>query len=104
METLVCFLAPSWYKSYRWETSLDWFTPLTPSQDVCTALMITAYASLSWKDTLSCQRTTTQLCWPLLKQVRTGGRYGYILAELGEETECSESEKRGCFTAGYLLP
>lgn len=82
----------------------DWFTPLTPSQDVCTALMITAYASLSWKDTLSCQRTTTQLCWPLLKQVRTGGRYGYILAELGEETECSESEKRGCFTAGYLLP
>lgn len=67
------------------EISLDWFTPLTPSQDVCTALMTTAYASLSWKDTLSCQRTTTQLCWPLLKQVRTGGRYGYIVAELGEE-------------------
>uniref|UniRef100_A0A7M4F2A4 Exportin-5 n=1 Tax=Crocodylus porosus TaxID=8502 RepID=A0A7M4F2A4_CROPO len=43
-----------------------------PFQDVCTALLITSYTSLSWKDTLSCQRTTTQLCWPLLKQVLTG--------------------------------
>uniref|UniRef100_A0A8D2J1R2 Exportin-5 n=1 Tax=Varanus komodoensis TaxID=61221 RepID=A0A8D2J1R2_VARKO len=38
-------------------------------QNVCTALLITAFTSLSWKDTLSCQRTTTHLCWPLLKQV-----------------------------------
>lgn len=40
-----------------------------PAQDVCTALLITAFNSLTWKDTLSCQRATTQLCWPLLKQV-----------------------------------
>ncbi|KFR10526.1 Exportin-5, partial [Opisthocomus hoazin] len=45
---------------------------LMRQEDVCTALLITAYASLSWKDTLSCQRTTTQLCWPLLKQVLPG--------------------------------
>ncbi|XP_067149329.1 exportin-5 isoform X1 [Apteryx mantelli] len=45
---------------------------LTKQEDVCTALLITAYTSLSWKDTLSCQRTTTQLCWPLLKQVLPG--------------------------------
>uniref|UniRef100_A0A674I2Z8 Exportin-5 n=1 Tax=Terrapene triunguis TaxID=2587831 RepID=A0A674I2Z8_9SAUR len=45
---------------------------LMKQEDVCTALLITAYRSLSWKDTLSCQRTTTQLCWPLLKQVLTG--------------------------------
>jgi hypothetical protein len=43
--------------------------PSFPVQDVCTALLITAFNSLAWKDTLSCQRTTTQLCWPLLKQV-----------------------------------
>uniref|UniRef100_A0A7M4F192 Exportin-5 n=1 Tax=Crocodylus porosus TaxID=8502 RepID=A0A7M4F192_CROPO len=42
---------------------------LMKQEDVCTALLITSYTSLSWKDTLSCQRTTTQLCWPLLKQV-----------------------------------
>lgn len=42
---------------------------LFPVQDVCTALLITAFNSLTWKDTLSCQRATTQLCWPLLKQV-----------------------------------
>ncbi|KAG3289529.1 exportin 5, transcript variant X2 [Ictidomys tridecemlineatus] len=41
---------------------------LMKHEDVCTALLITAFNSLSWKDTLSCQRTTTQLCWPLLKQ------------------------------------
>uniref|UniRef100_A0A7M4F0N9 Exportin-5 n=1 Tax=Crocodylus porosus TaxID=8502 RepID=A0A7M4F0N9_CROPO len=45
---------------------------LMKQEDVCTALLITSYTSLSWKDTLSCQRTTTQLCWPLLKQVLTG--------------------------------
>ncbi|XP_074945316.1 exportin-5 isoform X3 [Phalacrocorax aristotelis] len=45
---------------------------LMKQEDVCTALLITAYTSLSWKDTLSCQRTTTQLCWPLLKQVLPG--------------------------------
>ncbi|XP_070590303.1 exportin-5 isoform X2 [Erythrolamprus reginae] len=42
---------------------------LMKQENVCTALLITAFTSLSWKDTLSCQRTTTQLCWPLLKQV-----------------------------------
>ncbi|RLV98691.1 hypothetical protein DV515_00010571 [Chloebia gouldiae] len=45
---------------------------LMKQEDVCTAVLITAYTSLSWKDTLSCQRTTTQLCWPLLKQVLAG--------------------------------
>ncbi|KAL2306176.1 hypothetical protein Nmel_004088 [Mimus melanotis] len=45
---------------------------LMKQEDVCTAVLITAYTSLSWKDTLSCQRTTTQLCWPLLKQVLSG--------------------------------
>uniref|UniRef100_A0A8D2J1T0 Exportin-5 n=1 Tax=Varanus komodoensis TaxID=61221 RepID=A0A8D2J1T0_VARKO len=42
---------------------------LMKQENVCTALLITAFTSLSWKDTLSCQRTTTHLCWPLLKQV-----------------------------------
>ncbi|XP_032504416.1 exportin-5 isoform X3 [Phocoena sinus] len=46
--------------------------PLQMEMDVCTALLITAFNSLAWKDTLSCQRTTTQLCWPLLKQVLSG--------------------------------
>ncbi|XP_033279822.1 exportin-5 isoform X3 [Orcinus orca] len=46
--------------------------PLQMETDVCTALLITAFNSLAWKDTLSCQRTTTQLCWPLLKQVLSG--------------------------------
>ncbi|XP_003789268.1 exportin-5 [Otolemur garnettii] len=45
---------------------------LMKQEDVCTALLITAFNSLGWKDTLSCQRTTTQLCWPLLKQVLSG--------------------------------
>ncbi|XP_016046920.1 exportin-5 [Erinaceus europaeus] len=45
---------------------------LMKHEDVCTALLITAFNSLTWKDTLSCQRTTTQLCWPLLKQVLSG--------------------------------
>ncbi|XP_071432148.1 exportin-5 isoform X1 [Pithys albifrons albifrons] len=45
---------------------------LMKQEDVCTAVLITAYTSLSWKDTLSCQRTTTQICWPLLKQVLPG--------------------------------
>ncbi|XP_044530629.1 exportin-5 [Gracilinanus agilis] len=45
---------------------------LMKHEDVCTALLITAFTSLAWKDTLSCQRTTTQLCWPLLKQVLSG--------------------------------
>nr|XP_056708505.1 exportin-5 [Euleptes europaea] len=45
---------------------------LMKHESICTALLITAFASLSWKDTLSCQRTTTQLCWPLLKQVLSG--------------------------------
>ncbi|KAM5263125.1 exportin-5 [Ctenodactylus gundi] len=45
---------------------------LMKHEDVCTALLITAFNSLAWKDTLSCQRTTTQLCWPLLKQVLPG--------------------------------
>uniref|UniRef100_A0A8D2IW44 Exportin-5 n=1 Tax=Varanus komodoensis TaxID=61221 RepID=A0A8D2IW44_VARKO len=42
---------------------------LMKQENVCTALLITAFTSLSWKDTLSCQRTTTHLCWPLLKQL-----------------------------------
>ncbi|XP_048339603.1 exportin-5 isoform X2 [Sphaerodactylus townsendi] len=45
---------------------------LMTQENIGTALLITAFTSLSWKDTLSCQRTTTQLCWPLLKQVLTG--------------------------------
>lgn len=45
---------------------------LMKHEDICTALLITAFSSLTWKDTLSCQRATTQLCWPLLKQVMSG--------------------------------
>lgn len=45
---------------------------LMKHEDVCTALLITAFNSLTWKDTLSCQRATTQLCWPLLTQVMSG--------------------------------
>ncbi|XP_060100457.1 exportin-5 [Heteronotia binoei] len=45
---------------------------LMKQENIGTALLITAFTSLSWKDTLSCQRTTTQLCWPLLKQVLPG--------------------------------
>ncbi|XP_015276977.1 PREDICTED: exportin-5 [Gekko japonicus] len=45
---------------------------LMKQESISTALLITAFTSLSWKDTLSCQRTTTQLCWPLLKQVLPG--------------------------------
>lgn len=45
---------------------------LMKHEDVCRALLITAFNSLTWKDTLSCQRATTQLCWPLLKQVMSG--------------------------------
>uniref|UniRef100_A0A8C8RCI7 Exportin-5 n=1 Tax=Pelusios castaneus TaxID=367368 RepID=A0A8C8RCI7_9SAUR len=45
---------------------------LMKQEDVCTAVLITAYRSLSWKDTLSCQKTTAQLCWPLLRQVLQG--------------------------------
>ncbi|XP_033000415.1 exportin-5 [Lacerta agilis] len=44
---------------------------LMKQENVCSALLITAFTSLSWKDTLSCQRTTTNLCWPLLKEVLT---------------------------------
>uniref|UniRef100_A0A6J0V9Y9 Exportin-5 isoform X1 n=1 Tax=Pogona vitticeps TaxID=103695 RepID=A0A6J0V9Y9_9SAUR len=44
---------------------------LMKQENICSALLITAFTSLSWKDTLSCQRTTTHLCWPLLKQVLT---------------------------------
>uniref|UniRef100_A0A8D0BQW5 Exportin-5 n=1 Tax=Salvator merianae TaxID=96440 RepID=A0A8D0BQW5_SALMN len=44
---------------------------LMKQENICTALLITAFTSLSWKDTLSCQRTTTNLCWPLLKEVLT---------------------------------
>ncbi|XP_029448694.1 exportin-5 isoform X1 [Rhinatrema bivittatum] len=45
---------------------------LMKKEDVCMAVLITAFTSLSWRDTLSCQRTTTQLCWPLLRQVIAG--------------------------------
>ncbi|XP_028903292.1 exportin-5 [Ornithorhynchus anatinus] len=45
---------------------------LMKHEDVCTAMLVTAFNSLSWKDTLTCQRTTSQLCWPLLKQVLSG--------------------------------
>lgn len=53
----------------EWNLQNIWEGSLLCLQDICTALLITAFISLSWKDTLSCQRTTTQLCWPLLKQV-----------------------------------
>ncbi|KAM4692893.1 exportin-5 isoform 2-T2 [Discoglossus pictus] len=41
-------------------------------EEVCKTLLITAYSPLLWKDSIACQKTTTQLCWTLLKQVISG--------------------------------
>lgn len=45
---------------------------LMKEEEVCSALLITTFTSLVWNDTIACQRTTTQLCWPLFKQAISG--------------------------------
>ncbi|XP_078085741.1 exportin-5 isoform X1 [Mustelus asterias] len=42
---------------------------LLKSEDICKALLATAYSAVTWSDTITCQRATLQLCWPLIKQV-----------------------------------
>uniref|UniRef100_A0A4W3GQ55 Exportin 5 n=1 Tax=Callorhinchus milii TaxID=7868 RepID=A0A4W3GQ55_CALMI len=37
--------------------------------EFCKTLLVTAYSAISWNDTITCQRATLQLCWPLIKQV-----------------------------------
>ncbi|KAJ1148542.1 hypothetical protein NDU88_001371 [Pleurodeles waltl] len=46
---------------------------LMKEEEVCSALLITTFTSLVWNDTIACQRTTTQLCWPLLRQAISAG-------------------------------
>ncbi|KAK1170946.1 exportin-5-like [Acipenser oxyrinchus oxyrinchus] len=45
---------------------------LLKNEDIGTTFLTIVYSSLSWKDTITCQRMTTQVCWPLLKQVISG--------------------------------
>ncbi|XP_043916295.1 exportin-5 isoform X2 [Protopterus annectens] len=42
---------------------------LMKNEEICTTLLVICYSALSWRDTLTCQRTTSVLCWPLIKQV-----------------------------------
>ncbi|XP_042188914.1 exportin-5 isoform X2 [Callorhinchus milii] len=42
---------------------------LLKSEEFCKTLLVTAYSAISWNDTITCQRATLQLCWPLIKQV-----------------------------------
>lgn len=42
---------------------------LLKSEEICKALLATAYSAVIWNDTITCQRATLQLCWPLIKQV-----------------------------------
>nr|XP_014347923.1 PREDICTED: exportin-5 [Latimeria chalumnae] len=58
--------------SHSSEELTDLGKALLKQEEICTALLTTAFSALSWKDTLTCQRTTTQLCWPLLKHVMGG--------------------------------
>ncbi|XP_078503574.1 exportin-5-like isoform X2 [Lissotriton helveticus] len=44
-------------------------TCLMKEPDIRSALLITAFASLMWKDGLTCYRSATHLCWPLLQHV-----------------------------------
>lgn len=45
---------------------------LMQEEDICSALMVTVYTSLAWNDSVTCQQTAIQLCWPLLKQMLPG--------------------------------
>lgn len=75
---------------------------LLKNEDICTTFLTTAYSSLSWKDTITCQRMTTQVCWPLLKQVISGSLladavtwfYGAVLRGLQ-----MHGQHEGCNTA-----
>ncbi|RXM30463.1 Exportin-5 [Acipenser ruthenus] len=75
---------------------------LLKNEDICTTFLTTAYSSLSWKDTITCQRMTTQVCWPLLKQVMSGSLladavtwfYGAVLRGLQ-----MHGQHEGCNTA-----
>ncbi|XP_078503579.1 exportin-5-like isoform X2 [Lissotriton helveticus] len=44
-------------------------TSLMKEPDIRSALLITAFTSLVWKDGLTCHRSATHLCWPLLQHV-----------------------------------
>ncbi|XP_069092357.1 exportin-5-like isoform X2 [Pleurodeles waltl] len=44
-------------------------TCLMKEPDIRSALLITAFTSLMWKDSLTCYRSATHLCWPLLQHV-----------------------------------
>lgn len=35
-------------------------------------MLATAYSAVIWNDTITCQRATLQLCWPLIKQASMG--------------------------------
>ncbi|XP_048061810.1 exportin-5-like isoform X2 [Megalobrama amblycephala] len=45
---------------------------LLRSEDIYMNLLTICFNSLSWKDTINCQRTAGVLCWTLLKQVLGG--------------------------------
>ncbi|XP_069092402.1 exportin-5-like [Pleurodeles waltl] len=45
---------------------------LMQEEDICSALMVTVFTSLAWNDSVTCQRTAIQLCWPLLRQMLPG--------------------------------
>ncbi|KAI2657488.1 Exportin-5 [Labeo rohita] len=42
---------------------------LLQSEDMYMTLLTICFNSLSWKDTINCQRSASVLCWTLLKQV-----------------------------------
>ncbi|XP_051775267.1 exportin-5 [Erpetoichthys calabaricus] len=49
---------------------------LLKHEELYTTLLTIAFSSLSWKDTITSQRTANQVCWPLLKQVIGGNLLG----------------------------
>nr|XP_020458731.1 exportin-5 [Monopterus albus] len=45
---------------------------LTKHENIYMALLTLSFTSLSWKDTVSCHRTASMVCWTLLRQVAGG--------------------------------
>ncbi|XP_056616495.1 exportin-5 [Triplophysa dalaica] len=45
---------------------------LLQCEDIYMTLLTISFNSLSWRDTVNCQRTASMLCWPLLRQVVDG--------------------------------
>ncbi|XP_063774861.1 exportin-5 [Pseudophryne corroboree] len=73
---------------------------LMSNEVVSTALLVSAYSSLTWKDTPTCRKVVFHLCWPLLKQVISRplraeavvGFYSYVLGGLqthGQNEDCN---------------